>query len=520
MVRNVVRYLTFARDRWDHFQLASFSPGAKAEVADLPVCSCVELKKPIFIDVKSSSVGKHYIDSAASDAILQEPTAPFKLVEEVVRTQTRSSFDPERLERGYRDIMQHAGYPQHDVPGTIRGLASRTVSRILDRLKLHAVLHSCKPDEVPFHDRALAGVKYTECKADNHDRALAERNAMEEHFLTDGFSLRKSTAFAQLARLQVPSIDNPKHRNVAADTFHRYLQDGITAHPWYAALLHENNPSSFGYNLDNQARVREKLLSMHSNANFELVAHFSSFDIGKLQDRGTDAVRFYNGVRSWEIRLAFMVLAQAFEVDDVDATLSLCMAHADITFKKVAYRRRMYTFSETIPSGTYFVYSVYRIICDFRMEMVCISLGDPRSERIVGGDDSYTVLHITVFEMEKVLLPLVEIGTALAPPPKTQIRFADDRRTHGLRFHGHHSLFASPFRTDADVVSSCVLLERGDNDSQLVAAERMKAIHIDAGRRPAWLSRVVKRLEEKIGFEVKPDFFWHERMWHAPRLLR
>nr|DAZ87247.1 TPA_asm: RNA-dependent polymerase [Ourea durna-like virus] len=518
--RNMVAYLAYARTCWSNFQMAPFPPGAKTECEHLPVCHKISLSKPMYMDVKATSIGKCFRDNVAVNAILKETSAPTKRVGDILSTQTKSGFIPELLIRNYSDVITHAGLPQHTVPDEIRGLLSRATSRILDRWKLHSILRSERPDSVPYHPRALAGVKYTGHKEQNFEKATKARISYEEHFLTDGFSLRKSTAFALLCRLQVSSVDNPKHRPVAADTFHRYLQDGIACSPWYRALKYENIPCSFGYNLEDQAKVRDRLLTMHGSANFELVADFPGFDFGKLQDRGLPTSRFLNGVRSWEIRLAFMILSQPFETDDTDATLSLVMGQAYVTFKKICYRRDLYIFTETMPSGTYWVYLIDSIICDIRIEMVSISLGDPLSARIVGGDDSYTAMCIQCFVLDRANLPLAAIGTELAAPPKTQIRFTDDYQTHGLKFHGHKTLNESPFREDDDVIASCVLLEREDNDDIEVCVGRLKAIWIDAGRRPAWLHRVWLQLERDCGRTVDPDFFWHERMWHAPLLLR
>lgn len=65
--------------------------------------------------------------------------------------------------------------------------------------------------------------------------------------------------FAQLARLQVSSAEDPKHRNVCADTFYRPLQDGMFCYPLYKLLHSLNVPCSFGYNLTDQATVQQKL---------------------------------------------------------------------------------------------------------------------------------------------------------------------------------------------------------------------------------------------------------------------
>lgn len=259
---------------------------------------------------------------------------------------------------------------------------------------------------------------------------------------------------------------------------------------------------------------------MHDAPNFEIVADFPGFDFGKLQRRGTPEEHFVQGVRSWELRFAFMVLAQPFEEQDIDASISLAMAQCYVVFKKIAYRKNLFIFTETVPSGTYWVYLLDSIICDLRMEMVCCSLGDPLSARIVGGDDSYSVMNVKSFSLDVANAPLRIIGTELAEPPKTQIRYADDRSTKGLKFHGHRTLFMSPFREDMDVIANCILCERADIDDLETTIGRLKAIWIDAGRRPAWLHRVISSLEKEFGQIVPPNFLWHERMWHAPRLLR
>lgn len=519
-LKQMIWYLSFARACWDKGLLAPFPPGAKAECDGHYICEISTMEKTKFFDVKASSVGKHFMDNVAFEYILKERTAPLGRVETVATTMTKSLFDPLRLERGYRDIASSNLLPQHTPPVGIIGVLSRAISRVKSRWTFPQTLHSCRPEDIPFHPGSLAGIKYTGPKRDNFDKALTIRDTYEFGFISNGFSLQRSTPFAQLCRLQVSTREEPKHRNVAADTFHRYLQDGITAHPYYDALKLTNLPCTFGFNLTKQAAVREKLLIAHPEANFELVGDFPSFDIGKILDRGTVKERFSTGVRSWEIRFAFMVIASAFGTDDLDATISLVMGQAYTTFKKVVYRFNCFTFYETLPSGCYLIYVLDSIICDMRMELVALSLGDPLSSRIVGGDDSYTALRIRQFDLKQANLVLKEIGTELSDAPKTQFRYTNDRTAPPLKFHGHKTLFSGPFRAEDDVICSCLLLERADNDDLTVSAGRLKAIWIDAGRRPQWLHRVVNSMEQVLGRSVEPSFLWHDTMWHAPLLLR
>ena len=129
------------------------------------------------------------------------------------------------------------------------------------------------------------------------------------------------------------------------------------------------------------------------------------------------------------------------------------MAQSYVSFKKVVYRREIYTFSETVPSGTYWIYLLDSIICDLRMELISISLGDPKSGRIVGGDDSYSMLQLEQFTLKLAQGPLAAIGIELSEPPKTQVRLVSDRTAPPLKFHGHKSMF-SPFREDIDILCS------------------------------------------------------------------
>ena len=161
-----------------------------------------------------------------------------------------------------------------------------------------------------------------------------------------------------------------------------------------------NMPCTYGYNLKEQSAVRSHLLAAKPDADFELVGDFPGFDLGKIQDRGTEKSRFLTGLRSWEMRFAFPVVPFAFETDDLDATISLVMAQAYVTFKKVVFEKEEFWSYETIPSGTYWAYLFDSVICDLRVELVAIPLGDPASCRVVGGDDSYSMLRVNQTSLE------------------------------------------------------------------------------------------------------------------------
>ena len=80
------------------------------------------------------------------------------------------------------------------------------------------------------------------------------------------------------------------------------------------------------------------------------------------------------------------------------------------------------------------------------MELISISLGDPKSGRIVGGDDSYSMLQLEQFTLKPAQGPLAAIGIELS-----QVRLVSDRTAPTLKFHGHKSMFSSPFREDIDI---------------------------------------------------------------------
>ena len=180
----------------------------------------------------------------------------------------------------------------------------------------------------------------------------------------------------------------------------------------------------------------------------------------------------------------------------------------------------MWTLTETIPSGSYFVYLLDSIINDFRLEVLSLSLGDPCSARLVGGDDSFNVLNIHFWNTSRVDEIFEPWHTSLAPPPKTQVSPTDS--TDPQRFHGHYRLYDSPFRPEFEVLCLCILLERADNIDKELAVARLKGLWLDSGKRWTWLHRALSRLELSIGprTAIQPSHSWYDTMWHCPTVLR
>ena len=91
-----------------------------------------------------------------------------------------------------------------------------------------------------------------------------------------------------------------------------------------------------------------------------------------------------------------------------------------------------------------------------------------------------------------------------------------------LKFHGHKSLFASPFRELEDVLCNLILIERRDITDTELSVSRMKGIYIDSGRKYNWLAKVISACERSLGLRepITPSYLWSEQMWHAPLLLR
>ena len=84
---------------------------------------------------------------------------------------------------------------------------------------------------------------------------------------------------------------------------------------------------------------------------------------------------------------------------DVGICLSCSISRKRITCSLYLWLiLQMYLMIETMPSGTYWVYVIDSLVNDLRLELVALSPGDPRSARVVGGDDAYMLLRIAAFD--------------------------------------------------------------------------------------------------------------------------
>nr|UXE05525.1 MAG: RNA-dependent polymerase [Orion durna-like virus 1] len=512
---NLATYVVYFGNQCRALRLPQFPPGAK-QYSEWPVCRRDDLPEPIWFDPMQSREGLVFFDKIALSKMLSSRTAPRERVAAIAETHSRSNFDPDKLISNYQAIADNAGPPQHKPPYDINfDVLEAAITRLATERWQMPKLRSCAPVDVPFNRAASAGVGYTGRKELNIGVALEKRERMMKSFLAGGPSVERTTPFGLLARLQVSLVDDSKHRNVAADSFHNYLEEGISAAPVYTALKHSSNPSSFGMTLERQIDVGNRLRHEHPHGRIELVADWPAFDTGRKIDD-----RFCSGVHSWEIRAAFMLIGSWFANDDVPAFLSLIFSMFHVVFKRVTYRRNMWYFSETIPSGTYWVYLLDSLINDLRCEYLSVLLGDPRSARIIGGDDSYSVLDVAGFDFAKSTEILMPWHTQLARPPKTQVKIVGS--TTLLKFHGHYNLYDSPYREEDDIICSCILLERADVTDPLLSCGRLKAIWLDAGRRPAWLFSIWRQLEAEFSpsHPVEPQFAWTDSMWHSPSVLR
>jgi hypothetical protein len=216
-----------------------------------------------------------------------------------------------------------------------------------------------------------------------------------------------------------------------------------------------------------------------------------------------------------------MIMRHWFKDLDIRASISLSFQLAKAVFKRITFRTELWTFTETAPSGIYAIFVLDSICCDLLCEYTSVFLGDPRSHRVVGGDDSISALVLTTFSMSDVERALMPLNTTWAPPPKSQIHIIGEPGL--VKFHGHYSLHFSPYRDEIEALMCLLFMERKDNTDRELFVGRAKGIFIDSGRRYVWIAKIAARVEAALGRTAKPIeplYGWADSMWHAPNVIR